>query len=76
VTNEKAATMYAASEVELHAPGHDGYPRASKAVYRNDLSGPKWHPVLWLRRADRSSISSIHLADLGGKAVEFAYVIV
>src|SRR5258707_15583806 len=24
----------------------------------------------WLRRADRSSISSFHLADLGGEAVE------
>ena len=32
--------------------------------------GPSWHPVLRLRRADRSSISSFHLADLGGEAVE------
>ena len=34
------------------------------------LDGPFWHPVSWLRRADRSSISSFHLADLGGKAVD------
>ena len=26
-----------------------------------------WHPVSWLRRADRSSISSFHLADSAGK---------
>jgi hypothetical protein len=32
--------------------------------------GPKWHPVSWLRRADRLSISSFHLADLGGEAVD------
>src|SRR2546430_1653031 len=32
--------------------------------------GPSWHPVSWLRRADRSSISSFHLADLGGKAID------
>src|SRR6266536_5326466 len=31
---------------------------------------PNWHPVSWLRRADRSSISSFHLADLGGEAVD------
>src|SRR5215831_8931848 len=29
-------------------------------------TGPRWHPVSRLRRADRSSISSFHLADLGG----------
>jgi len=33
-------------------------------------TGPFWHPVSRLRRADRSSISSFHLADLGGEAVE------
>ena len=32
--------------------------------------GPNWHPVSWLRRADRSSISSFHLANLGGEAVD------
>jgi hypothetical protein len=57
-------------EVEHPAPGHHGYPRASKACYRKDLEGPNWHPVSWLRRADRSSISSFHLADLGGEAVD------
>src|SRR5262249_60272145 len=31
------------------------------------LEGPFWHPVSWLRRADRSSISSFHLADSAGK---------
>src|SRR6516162_6034429 len=41
-----------------------------QADYRQDLSGPFWHPVSWLRRADRSSISSFHLADLGGKAID------
>src|SRR6516162_11269718 len=40
-----------------------------QADYRQDLSGPFWHPVSWLRRADRSSISSFHLADLGGEAI-------
>ena len=34
------------------------------------LDGSSWHPVSWLRRADRSSISSFHLADLGRKLVE------
>src|SRR5215813_5295807 len=57
--------MYQASEVEQFAPGHHGYPRASEAYYQKDHKGPLWHPVLWLRRADRSSISSFHLADLG-----------
>ena len=32
--------------------------------------GPNWHQVSRLRRAVRSSISSFHLADLGGEAVE------
>src|SRR6516165_5870877 len=41
-----------------------------QADYRQDLSGPFWHPVSWLRRADRSSISSFHLADLGGEAID------
>src|SRR5690349_21897799 len=62
--------MYQASEVEPFAPGHHGYPRASETRYRKDLVGPSWHPVSWLRRADRSSISSFHLADLGRKAVD------
>ena len=35
---------------------------------RKTSKGPNWHPVLRLRRADRSSISSFHLADLGGEA--------
>jgi hypothetical protein len=65
-TNVRAASMYQASKVEQFAPGHHGYPRASETRYRKDLEGPLWHPVFWLRRADRSSISSIHLADLGG----------
>ena len=30
--------------------------------YRKGLEGPNWHPVSWLRRADRSSISSFRLA--------------
>jgi hypothetical protein len=38
--------------------------------YDEDLEGPLWHPVSWLRQADRSSISSFHLADLGGKAID------
>jgi hypothetical protein len=29
--------------------------------------GSSWHPVSRLRRAIRSSISSFHLADLGGE---------
>ena len=62
--------MYQASEVEQFAPGHHGYPRASEADKRHDLEGPFWHPVSWLRRADRSSIFSFHLADLGGKAID------
>ena len=55
---------------------HPRLTSASKADERNDLGGPLWHPVWWLRRADRSSISSIHLADLGGKVVELTYVII
>ena len=62
--------MYQAFEVEQFAPGHHGYPRASETRYRQDLEGPLWHPVSWLHRADRSSISSFHLADLGGKAID------
>src|SRR5215831_7275234 len=68
-TNVRAASMYQASEVKQFAPGHHGYPRASEADYRQDLEGPFWHPVCWLRRADRSSIFSFHLAGLGGKAI-------
>src|SRR6516165_10709205 len=34
-------------------------------------TGPFWHPVSRLRRADRSSISSFHLADLGGEACRY-----
>src|SRR5262245_66478424 len=41
--------------------------------YRTDLEGPLWHPVSWLRRADRSSISSFHLADSAGKLFELSY---
>jgi hypothetical protein len=41
-----------------------------QADYRQDLGGPFWHPVSWLRRADRSSISSFHLADLGGEVID------
>ena len=37
---------------------------------RKTSKGPNWHPVSRLRRAVRSSISSFHLADLGGEAVE------
>jgi hypothetical protein len=44
----------------------NGYPRASEADQRKDLVGPSWHPVSWLRRADRSSISSFHLAVFCG----------
>jgi len=43
-----------------------------QADQRKDLIGPFWHPVSWLRRADRSSISSFHLADLGRKVVQRA----
>ena len=35
---------------------------------------PSWHPVSWLRRADRSSISSFHLAELGGEAIDIDVV--
>jgi len=38
-------------------------------------SGSSWHPVSWLRRADRSSISSFHLADLGQEVVPTNYLI-
>ena len=38
---------------------------------RKTSKGPNWHPVLRLRRADRSSISSFHLADLGGEACRY-----
>src|SRR4029077_16669487 len=67
-TNVRAASMYQASEVEQFAPGHHGYPRASETRQAKDLEEPSWHPVSWLRRAGRSSISSFHLADLGGIA--------
>ena len=53
------------------APGHDGYPRASRAHYRKDFCEPNLCQALWLRRADRSSISSCHRADLGGKLLNF-----
>src|SRR6266498_3182125 len=66
----RAATMYQASEVERRCSGPSWVSARIQADYRKDLEGPSWHPVSWLRRADRSSISSFHLADLGGEAVE------
>jgi hypothetical protein len=45
-----------------------------KPARRKDLEGPLWHPVCWLRRADRLSISSFHLADLGGKAIDIEVI--
>jgi hypothetical protein len=45
-----------------------------KPARRKDLEGPLWHPVWWLRRADRLSISSFHLADLGGKAIDIEVI--
>jgi len=54
----------------IDAPGQDGYPRASDTAQEKDLEGPSWHPVSRLRWADRSSISSFHLADLDGEAIE------
>src|SRR5580693_5155842 len=44
--------------------GIRAHPRLTK---EKDLEGPSWHPVSWLRRADRSSTSSFHLADSAGK---------
>ena len=57
-------------EVERLCSGPSWVSARIQADYRQDLEGPFWHPVSWLRRADRSSISSFHLADLGGEAVE------
>src|SRR6266702_3093075 len=63
----RAATMYQASEVERRCSGPSWISARIQADYRKDLEGPSWHPVSWLRRADRSSISSFHLADSAGK---------
>src|SRR6266567_1470779 len=41
--------------------------RRGNSYHIPDGTGPNWHPVSWLRRADRSSISSFHLADSAGK---------
>ena len=68
-TNVRAATMYSASKWSICSG-----PSWVSARIRDSLperpQGPKWHPVSWLRRADRLSISSFHLADLGGEAVD------
>src|SRR6266545_4382144 len=66
----RAASMYQASEVERRCSGPSWVSARIQADYRKDLEGPSWHPVSWLRRADRSSISSFHLADLGGEAID------
>src|SRR5215471_6356519 len=55
---------------QIFAPDHHGYPRASRLTTGKTSMGPCWHPVSWLRRADRSSISSFHLVDLGGEAID------
>src|SRR5262245_11468906 len=73
--NVRAASMYQASEVEHLLLAIMGYPRASGTRYRTDLEGPLWHPVSWLRRADRSSISSFHLADSAGKLFELIILV-
>jgi hypothetical protein len=60
--------MYQASDVEQLLRGHYGYPRAARLTYGEGLKGPRRYPVSWLRRADRSTIFSFPLADLGGEA--------
>src|SRR6266545_8277759 len=71
----RAASMYQASEVERRCSGPSWVSARVQADYWKDLEGPNWHPVSWLRRADRSSISSFHLADLAGKLLILTYSI-
>src|SRR5262249_16327865 len=68
-TNVRAASMYQVSLWSIFSGPSWGSPRIP-AGWRQDLEGPFWHPVSWLRRADRPSISSFHLADLGGEAID------
>ncbi len=65
--------MYQAFRVERFCSGPLWVSARIQTDYRKGLEGPNWHPVSWLRRADRSSISSFHLADLGGEAVSLSY---
>jgi hypothetical protein len=60
--------MYQASDVEQSLRAIMGI-RAQRLIYGEGLKGPGRYPVSWLRRADRSSIFSFSLADLGGEAL-------
>ena len=68
-TNVRAATMYSASKWSI-CSGPSWVSARIRDLLPERPQGPKWHPVSWLRRADRLSISSFHLADLGGEAVD------
>src|SRR5262249_60734252 len=69
-TDVRAASMYQVSSWSIFCSGPSWVSARIQADYRQDLEGPFWHPVSWLRWADRSSISSFHLADLGGEAID------
>ena len=69
-TNVRAASMYQVSKWSI-CSGPLWVSARIRDLLPERPQGPKWHPVSWLRRADRSSISSFHLANLGGEVCRY-----